>query len=137
MRNKVVVRYLDGRLSKGVTFDFVPHRDSFHLCDVDDERKITKVETKDLKAVFFVRSFSGDPSYNAQAPSGDLQKSPGRKLRVVFKDGEVIHGNSNAYTPDRHGFFLVPADSRDNNERIFVFTRAVERIDVAKPAIAM
>jgi hypothetical protein len=31
MRNKVVARYLDGRVIKGTTQDFIPSRSFFHV----------------------------------------------------------------------------------------------------------
>lgn len=136
MLNKVVVHFLDGRVSKGVTLDFVPNKESFHLSDATDERKVAKIATKELKAVFFVKTFAGDPAYAAVAPSGDLIKAPGRKLRVTFLDGEVVHGTAAAYTPGREGFFLIPADPRDNNERIYVFAHATRGVETLKPSVA-
>lgn len=137
MRNKVVVHYLDGRLLKGVTLDFVPTRDAFHVSDHADERKVTKVSAGELKAIFFVKSFQGDPSYRPPIPAGDLQKAPGRKLCVTFRDGEVIYGSAAVYSPERTGFFLLPADPRDNNDRIFVFAHATTSIEAIKPSVAV
>ena len=41
-------------------------------------------------------------------------------MKVTFSDGEEIIGYASSYSPDRSGFFLVPADLKGNNERIFV-----------------
>ena len=35
IQNKIVVRYQDGRINKGVTNDFSPNKDLFHLFPVD------------------------------------------------------------------------------------------------------
>ncbi|MGD8375948.1 MAG: hypothetical protein PVF68_07400 [Acidobacteriota bacterium] len=138
LANKVVVRYLDGRVLKGVTCDFLPTRDSFHVADPADDRKITEVSTSDLKAVFFVRSFEGDPQHRKQAMPEGITRQPGRKLKVTFTDGEVICGTTNSYVPGRPSFFLVPVDPGGNNERAFVFAHATTSVEVvaAAPAAA-
>ena len=51
--NKVVARYLDGRVLKGTTLDFIPARPHFHVTAVDarpGDRPI-QVDPKDLKAL--------------------------------------------------------------------------------------
>jgi len=132
--NRVVVRYRDGRILKGVTRDFVPNKESFHVADHDNERNITEVITSELKAVFFVRTFGGDPRHEPTAVQEELLKAPGRKLKVTFFDGEVIYGTTNAYTPGRGGFFLIPADRGGNNERAYVYAAATSAIDFVRPA---
>ena len=47
---------------------------------------------------------------------------------MTFKDGEVLVGSTQGYQQDRPGFFLVPADPRSNNDRIYVVTTAVEKV---------
>ena len=59
-----------------------------------------------------------------------LRALPGKRLQVTFTDGEVIVGATQAYQPDRPGFFLVPADPRSNNDRVFVVTKAVRSVSV-------
>ena len=54
---------------------------------------------------------------------------PGRKLRVVFRDGEQLLGTTQGYAPGRPGFFLVPADPESNIVRCYVVTAATERVD--------
>ena len=51
-------------------------------------------------------------------------------LKVRFLDGETIVGYTMGYSPDRMGFFLVPADSKGNNERIFVVKSATEKVEM-------
>jgi len=62
---KVVVRYADGRIIKGYTQDFLPTKPSFLVRPIDIDTSIDPVEVliRDLKAVFFVRDFVGDPSH--------------------------------------------------------------------------
>ena len=59
---KVVARYTDGKVIRGFTQDFYPNKDRFHLI-LDDNRRTVEVPVPRLKAVFFVRDFSGDPQY--------------------------------------------------------------------------
>ena len=136
LKNRVVIRYRDGRKLKGYTWDFVPQKELFHLSDPEDERKISEVAAKDLKAVFFVRTFAGNrlhkPDYTLEA----FARVPGLKLKVTFEDGEVLYGTTNAYSAGRTGFFLMPADRRGNNERVYVFAEATRSIEPVQPAPA-
>ncbi|HJV21235.1 MAG TPA: hypothetical protein VJ570_01005 [Holophagaceae bacterium] len=130
--NLVVARFRDGRLVKGQTNDFLPNKDAFHLLpeEAAPGSKAMEVRVAELKALFFVKALKGD-SVHAETNRFDPFKPtpPGRKLRVVFADGEELIGTTQGYQPDRPGFFLVPADARSNNERCFVVkasTRSVE-----------
>jgi hypothetical protein len=134
LKNRVVIRFRDGKLVKGYTWDFLPQKDVFHVADPADEKKILQVACRDLKAVFFVRTFEGNrlhkPDYTLEA----FARVPGLKLRVVFADGEVLYGTTNAYTAGRKSFFLMPADRKGNNERVFIFADATQSIQpVASP----
>jgi hypothetical protein len=135
LKNKIVVRCLDGRLLKGFTLDFLPTKEVFHLVDSQDERKVTAISTKELKAVFFVKTFEGNKTRQPRPPllGG---RAGGHWLKVTFLDGEVLEGTTNAYVPGRKAFFLVPADERDNNERAYVFTEATRKIEVLPAASA-
>ena len=117
--NQVVARFNDGQVLKGYTTDFVPAKDLFHMALVGDGQsaKPVEVRTKDLKALFFVRSFAGDPAYEERKGFDETRPVVGRKLRVAFKDGEILLGTTQGYQPGRPGFFVTPADARSNNER--------------------
>lgn len=120
--NKVVARFRDGRLIKGSTSDFVPAKELFHVAEAEAPRgsKPVPVHVKDLKAVFFVKDFTGRPDYNPTNEFEGDRTPPGRKIRVVFQDGETIVGTTQGYQPGRPGFFMVPADSAANIERCYV-----------------
>jgi hypothetical protein len=125
----VVARYLDGRTVKGTTQDFAPTKTQFHVFPLGDRSAhATEVDCKDLKAVFFVRSYEGDPSHRDDY-SFDRAKGHGRKAIVTFSDGETIVGYTMGYHPNRPGFFLVPADEKSNNARVFVINAAVKNIE--------
>ena len=79
-----------------------------------------------LKAVFFVKDHVGNKHYQEKKAFDRLV--PGRKLQVVFKDGETIVGSTTAYDGARPGFFMTPADPQSNNDRIYVVARAVRAV---------
>jgi hypothetical protein len=130
-RAKVVVAYLDGRRLKGYTNDFSPVRDQFFLfpegADPKPGERGTPVRIAELKAVFFVKDFVGNPVSSQTAAAAPL---PGKKIEVTFADGEKLVGSSVAYNPRNLGFFMQPASPADNNERIFVINRNVKQVKV-------
>jgi len=122
----VVARFADGRMLKGTTYDFLPGKPAFHLhVDGDEKTKAEAVQMADLKAVFFVKDFSGvserKDRYDFAATQGY-----GRKARLTFHDGEEMAGFTNGYNPANQGFFLIPADAAGNNVRIYVLNKAIK-----------
>jgi hypothetical protein len=128
--SKVVVRYADGRIIKGYTQDFLPTASSFLVRPIEPGTSIDPVEVliRDLKAVFFVRDFVGDPNHMDRKDFSDGVDAPGILLRVTFKDGEVIVGSTLSYDPQRPGFFILPAESNGNNLGIFVVSHSVIQV---------
>ncbi len=130
-RNKIVVHFVDGRILKGHTDDFLPTKPSFHLSPVEpaSQAKPAEVRIADLKAVFFVKEFRTKRHLNPHRQGFDPSRPvSGRKIRVVFKDGEVLMGTTQGYDPRRPGFFVVPADPASNNERCFVVTGSTKEV---------
>ena len=127
---KVVVRYRDGRITKGSTLDFSPERPSFHLLPVEAEPAGTPIEVgiHELKAVFFVRDFGGRREYDEQKLFPEGKRPPGRKVEVTFEDGEVLVGYTLSYDRKRPGFVLFPADPESNNLSVFVVFAAARKI---------
>ena len=82
--------------------------------------------------MFFVRDFAGNRHYDDRK---EFERRPtGRAIAVTFSDGEIIVGSSLTYDGARDGFFLFPADPSSNNERIYVLSSAVRKVDkIAKP----
>jgi hypothetical protein len=125
---KVVARYINGKVIKGLTQDFFPNKDRFHLQPFGKSTsEASEIFVKDLKAVFFVRDYAGDYQYDERKSYREGEKASGRKMEVTFKDGEVMVGSTLGYDPSRPGFFLFPADPKSNNMRVFVVSTAVKK----------
>ncbi|MBI3029954.1 MAG: hypothetical protein HYY64_10620 [Candidatus Rokubacteria bacterium] len=124
---KIVARYADGRILKGFTYDFYPNKPRFHLMPAAGapSGKAAEIRTKDLKAVFFVRDFGGNPHYQERKEFTEDDRPVGRKVEVTFKDGEILVGSTVGYDPRRPGFFFIPADRKSNNHKVFAVSAAV------------
>lgn len=124
--NKVVVAFLDGRRVRGFIFNFSALRDRFSLLPSASSKaqEGQNIELRQLKAIFFVKEFAGleDRPANEPAPTPH-----GRKIEVVFKDGEHLTGFTEGYTPERLGFFMVPLDPTGNILRCFVINANVKQ----------
>ena len=129
--NLVVVHFQNAQILKGQTLDFIPTKDRFHLllADAAPGTKPLEILVDKLKAVFFVRSLSGgDPRQKKVNQFAPDQKVQGKKIRITFKDGEVMLGMTQGFQSGRSGFFVVPVDQNSNNHRSFVVTAATQEI---------
>jgi len=131
---KMVLHYADGRILKGFSHDFSRHEPTFHLAPLGADSpgtvEPTTVRLDDLKAVFFVRDFVGDSTYNERKEFLPGENPPGRKIEVTFADGEVLVGSTYSYRPGLRGFFLIPADPQSNNRIVFAISRTVTKVRV-------
>lgn len=61
--NRVVIACVDGRRLHGHVYNFSMAKDTFRLFPEEDSAEHEGIEVffKDLKAVFFVKDFAGDP----------------------------------------------------------------------------
>ena len=124
--NKIVIHFKDGSILKGNTSDFFQNKKSFHINLLDG--KIEEIDVERLKAIFFVKDLKGDNHYIYEY-DGDVAGG-GKKIAVDFSDGETIIGYVLGYSPQRQGFMLTPADSKGNNERIFIVNSATKSVIV-------
>ncbi len=128
---KVVVRFIDGRVIKGYAQNFNPTRPTFHLIEEQTgallHNQSILLDMKEIKALFFVKSFEGNREYDERKDFIEGDRIQGRKVEVAFIDNEIIRGTTVGYDPQRLGFFLIPIDPDSNNIRIFVVSTAVKR----------
>ena len=128
---KVVLRYTNGKVIKGFTQNFSPTRKDFHFLPVDNKEgsaEPIKISLNELKAIFFVRDFTGNALYN-ELKDFNGERPSGRKVEVKFLDGEVMVGSTLCYESNRSGFFIFPADPKSNNLKAFIVNSAVIRVE--------
>jgi hypothetical protein len=125
MSSRVVARYLDGQMLKGMTMDVNPNRPKFHVRPEDAPQ--VPVDMAELKALFFVRTYQGNSAHDEQLEPdpNDIRARGSVLVAVRFSDGEEVVGMTFRYPPDRDYFFVVPVDAASNNIRILVNRAAV------------
>ena len=130
--NQVVAHTRKGDLIKGLTNDFLPNKDRFHLTPAGSPPGTRPLEIllTDLKALFFVKNLAGKPEHTKQNAFDQRVVYHGRKLKIVFQDGEILMGTAESYQPGRPGFFLTPVDPGSNNERCYILTAATKEVTV-------
>jgi hypothetical protein len=133
--NLVVARFTDGRVLKGVTQDFSPNRGIFHI-HPEGASEAVQLRFKQLKALFFVSTLEGDPTRQDVRGflAGPEETQKGKKIAVRFRDGELLCGYTLSWTPEREGFFVFPADTGSNNQRVFVITAATLEVKAGPAA---
>jgi hypothetical protein len=127
---KVVARFADGRIKKGYTRDFSPNKPILHIIrdHVRESTESEEVNLADLKAVFFVKTFAGNPDYMERKEFAEGNDPGGEKVEVTFADGEISQGSVLRYKMQESGFFFFPADPKSNNLTLFVVNAAVKKI---------
>jgi len=126
---KVVVRYTNGKVVKGFTQDFLPNKDRFHLHSAERASgEAREVLLKEVKALFFVKDFAGDPQYRERKKYLEGEKPTGKRVEVTFMDDEILVGSTLGYDPNRPGFFFFPVDPKSNNIRVFAVSPSVKNV---------
>jgi hypothetical protein len=128
--HRIVARFQDGRVLRGFTTDFLPSKDRFHMFSEEGlaDAKPAEVLVAQLKALFFVKTFEGNPDHEEPSDFPETKAGAGRRIRVIFKDGEIMAGTTQGFDRARPGFFVVPVDPGSNNERCFVVTAATDKV---------
>ena len=133
--NKVVMHLASGRLLKGNLLDFTPNSPTVRL-KLQKDSDLMEIGVGEVKAIFYVKSFSGNKDYREKRQFG-LVGSKGKRIMVRFKDGEILLGFSEIELSskggslstlaglDQKGFFIFPADPKSNNVKIFVITSSL------------
>ena len=128
---KVILRFLDGRIIKGYIGDFSPLNN--HISVIDETSNKQDIQLNELKAVFYVKSFEGNKHYSDKK-SFTKTSQKGKKILVRFADGEGLIGYLEGDVPWQRGFFLeskkggffvLPSDDKTNNIKVFVVSTSV------------
>ena len=128
---KIVLRMRDGSMVKCSTFSHFSAAFT-KIKVVTSEGKVESMPLDELKAIFFVREFGGNPSYKAHKSFGDGSPKAGTSVKVKFADGEMLRGKVINFCEGGRGFFLFPADPMDNNERVFVIRGPGTEVEIEK-----
>jgi hypothetical protein len=128
---KVVAHFIDDIIVKGHFFDFDPESPSCMLYQENNGRSLNHpvvLEMKEIKALFFVKSFDGNKDYRERKEFLEGDHILGRRMELTFIDGEKLRGSTLDYDPRRRGFFLIPVDPDSNNIQVFVVSNAVMNV---------
>ena len=128
MEEKVVAHYKNGRTLRGLTQDFHPGTESFHLLPSEGGGLPTLVRVEDLKALFYVREWGAARRSVERAKKVAIESSLGKRTVVEFADGEKVWGYSQGYSREKQGFFFYPAEASENNLRFYIVVSAVKDI---------
>jgi small nuclear ribonucleoprotein (snRNP)-like protein len=137
---KVVLRFNSGATLKGKLLDFSLKSESLFFKKISEKDK-TVIDIKELKAIFFVKSFKGNINYR-EHKAYTATSTRNKKIFVKFKDGESLTGYLEGPIPWEKGFFLsgkevklkgffvLPADKGSNNSKIFIINSSVRDVTV-------
>jgi len=129
-RQRLVVHTQEGQVACGVCLALNIDAEGFHLDLVDRHGgplgKTVYVLFRELKAVFYVKSYAGEANADQDHSSWRPEGNP---LVIEFKDGEVLQGQTlHIHRPEESRFYVVPDDPGTNNLRVLVERRAVKQI---------
>lgn len=130
-KQRLVVRFADGRVLKGTSYTIDVNSRGFYIDPKDalsdDESAQVFVRFSDLKAVFFVRDFDGKFDEKQQHPEWFPE---GHEMIVKFKDGEIIEGYAlKTYDENAPRFHLIPKE-QGNNISVLIERQCVMRLAV-------
>lgn len=88
---------------------------------------IEDVPSDEVTALFYVKSFDGDPEHRDLNFHSHVATVDGVWVRLEFDNGEVMEGlvyNSLRYLVDP-GFFVLPTDPDSNNRLVYVIKKSL------------
>ncbi len=130
MEYKIVVHMKDGKIHKGVTQDFLPSQEVFHLLPAEGGGVPMRIPIEDMKALFYVKDYVGNRDFVARRQFDEAKKAARRAI-LTFSDGEVMWGTLGEGKEGSVGFYFFPVDEEDNNIRIFVIRSSLKEMRLA------
>ena len=89
-----------------------------------------RFQIDDLKALFYVKDYVGNRDFVARRQFDEAQRAARRAI-ISFNDGEEIWGVlGEGADEESKGFYFFPADTRDNNIRIYIIRSAMKEVRV-------
>jgi hypothetical protein len=129
-RKRVVIRKLDKGLIKGF---LDPARYLEREIEVlDREGRLTHLPLDEIKGIFFVRDFEGNPQRAERKIFQSRPRLAGLWVRMTFKDTEVLEAilPNNLLEIDPLGYLVRPPDVYSNNLKIFIPRTALTGLEV-------
>ena len=104
---------------------------SIHL-DPADHGRSQNIALETLKALFFVKSFEGDPSYAETKFFNPEPKIEGLWVHLTFEDSEVTEGivHNGLELLNDAGFLMKPPDPQSNNNAVYVMKSSLTNFRV-------
>lgn len=129
-RKRVVVRKLDKGLIKG--FLDPAHFLEREIDVLDREGRLTHVPLDEIKGIFFVRDFEGNPERAERKIFRSRPRLAGLWVRMTFKDTEILEAilPNNLLEIDPLGYLVRPPDVYSNNLKIFIPRTALTALEV-------
>jgi len=129
-RKRVVIRKLDKGLIKG----FIDPKGylASEIDVLDREGRLVHIPMSEIKGVFFVRDFEGNPDRVERKVFRSRPRLAGLWVRMTFKDSEVLEAllPNNLLEVDPLGYLVTPPDVYSNNLRIFIPRTALTEMEV-------
>ncbi len=114
--HRVIIHTVEGLVKRGIVRDLDLLDDVIRL-EPSAGSRIEQIPADRVKAIFFM------------LPPGSRQPAAeGKKIRVTFNDGRQVAGFSTDFKGAERGFFVVPADSRTNTARIYIYRSSVQAL---------
>ena len=129
-RKRVVIRKLDKGLIKG----FIDPKGylASEIDVLDREGRLVHIPMSEIKGVFFVRDFEGNPDRVERKVFRSRPRLAGLWVRMTFKDSEVLEAllPNNLLEIDPLGYMVTSPDVYSNNIRFFVPRTALIEMEI-------
>jgi hypothetical protein len=127
---KVVVRTREGKVYAGFSRKEDVGSETIKILDQKGEEKSFSLD--ELKGLFFVKDFKGDPEYDPVKFLNTNSVKASIWVHVEFEDGEVIEGMVRDHMSllNSPGFYLWPSDEDTNNGLIYVVKEAIKDFEI-------
>jgi hypothetical protein len=128
---RVVIRKLSKALVKGFV-DPASYLTPQGIEVLDQQGRLAAIPLEEIKGVFFVRDFEGNPQRSERKVFRSRPRLAGLWVRMTFKDQEVLEGlvPNNLLDLDPLGFMVTPPDAYSNNLKAFIPRTALQGMEV-------
>lgn len=114
--HRVIIHTVEGQVKRGAIRD-VDLLDEVIPLEQQTGFAPERIPVTRVKAIFFMLATGSRPP-----------QPEGQKVRVTFTDGRQVAGFSDDYKNTGEGFFVIPADTRTNTSRIFIYRASVQAV---------